>query len=95
MAEHAHAPAHDHDHDHGHGHGSHGHSHAPARFDRAFGVGVALNLLVVGLQFGGGLAAHSMALLADGVHNLGDVLGLLFAWGAAWAARRRPSPRRT
>ena len=59
------------------------------------GVGLALNLLIVGLQFGFGFAAHSMALLADGVHNLGDVLGLVFAWGAAWATRRRPTAKRT
>lgn len=86
-----------HGHDHGHSaHAGHAHhSHAPDSFDRAFGVGVALNLLIVGLQFGYGLVAQSMALLADGVHNLGDVLGLLFAWAAAWATRRRPSARRT
>ena len=99
MADHTHG--HDHrahaGHAHGHdgGHGPGLHSHAPKTFDRAFGVGVALNLLIVGLQFGYGLVAHSMALLADGVHNFGDVLGLLFAWAAAWASRRRPSARRT
>jgi cobalt-zinc-cadmium efflux system protein len=36
-----------------------------------------------------------MALLADAGHNLGDVLGLALAWGAAWLSRRRPTPRRT
>jgi cobalt-zinc-cadmium efflux system protein len=42
-----------------------------------------------------GLAAHSVALLADAVHNLGDVLGLLIAWGAAMLATRLPTPART
>ena len=42
-----------------------------------------------------GLAAHSVALLADAAHNLGDVLGLLLAWAAAWLGRRRPTRERT
>jgi cobalt-zinc-cadmium efflux system protein len=49
----------------------------------------------VAIEFGYGLAAHSMALVADATHNLGDVLGLLLAWTAAVLARRKPSPRRT
>jgi cobalt-zinc-cadmium efflux system protein len=86
-------------HDHsGHGHAAHGHaghSHAPARFDAAFAVGTALNAGFVALQVGFGLAAHSVALLADAVHNLGDVLGLVLAWVAVVLARRAPSARRT
>ncbi len=95
---------HDHAHDHtghdhsGHSHGAHGHaghSHAPARFDAAFAVGTALNAGFVALQVSFGLAAHSVALLADAVHNLGDVLGLVLAWVAVVLARRAPSARRT
>jgi cobalt-zinc-cadmium efflux system protein len=71
------------------------HDHAPAGFGAAFAIGTALNLLLVVAEFGYGVAAHSAALLADGVHNLGDVLGLLLAWGAAWLGRRQPSRRRT
>lgn len=72
-----------HDHDHGHDHGcSHaGHSHAPASYGRAFAIGASVDAAFVVLQVVFGLAAHSMALLADAVHNLGDVLGLLIAWG--------------
>jgi cobalt-zinc-cadmium efflux system protein len=81
-----------HDHDHGHGHG---HVHAPASFGAAFAVGVVLNGGLVLAQLGYGLAAHSVALLADAAHNFGDVLGLLLAWGAAWLGRRSPSARRT
>ena len=84
---------HDHGHDHGHGHA--GHSHAPASFGRAFAIGTAVNAAFVAAQVFYGLAAHSMALLADAVHNLGDVLGLLIAWGAATLAQRRPTPSRT
>ena len=42
-----------------------------------------------------GLISGSMALLADAGHNLGDVLGLLTAWGASRLATRLPSDRFT
>ncbi len=83
-----------HQHEHGeHGRGSH--SHAGAGFGRAFAVGVGLNALLVAGQVGVGWWAHSTALLADAVHNLGDTLGLLLAWLAAAMARRGPTVRRT
>ncbi len=75
--------------------GGHGHSHAPADFGRAFAIGTALNLAFVGIEAGYGFIAGSMALLADAGHNLGDVLGLLIAWGAARLAKRKPSGRYT
>jgi cobalt-zinc-cadmium efflux system protein len=75
--DHDHA-AHDHGHA-GHSHGPGGHHHAPASFGRAFAIGTALNAAFVAAQVFYGLAAHSVALLADAVHNLGDVLGLLVA----------------
>jgi cobalt-zinc-cadmium efflux system protein len=86
-----------HRHDHGHhDHGGHaGHSHAPATFGRAFAIGAVVNAGFVALQVFYGLAAHSVALLADAVHNFGDVLGLLIAWGAATLTRRAPTQQRT
>ncbi len=84
-----------HHHDHQAAHHHHGHAHAPARYDRAFAIGVALNGGFVIAEAVFGVAANSMALLADAAHNLGDVMGLLLAWGAAWLARRPPSARRT
>ena len=84
-----------HDHAH-HDHSGHTHHHGDAHdFGTAFALGAALNIGFVAAQVGYGLAAHSMALLADAVHNAGDVLGLLLAWGAACLARRLPSRRRT
>lgn len=83
-----------HHHAHSHGHG-HTHAHGPARHNTAFAVGVGLNGTLVAAQVGFGLAAGSMALLADAVHNLGDVLGLLLAWGASMLGRRGPTARRT
>ena len=73
----------------------HAHDHAPSSFGKAFAIGVALNLayVVIGVVFGN--LAHSLALIADAWHNLGDVLGLLLAWGATVLARRNPTLRRT
>ena len=71
------------------------HSHAPQNFNRVFAIGVALNLVYVVAQLGFGIVAHSLALIADAGHNLGDVLGLVLAWGASYLARRPATPQRT
>lgn len=84
---------HGHDH-HGYSHG-HSHSHGPANYDRAFAIGVGLNLAFVVVETVYGFAANSLALLADAAHNLSDVAGLVLAWGAAWLGRRRPTSRRS
>ena len=76
-------------------HGGRGHTHAPRSFGRAFAIGVGLNLGFVGVEAAWGVAAHSVALLADAGHNLSDVLGLLLAWGASALSRRLPTARRT
>jgi cobalt-zinc-cadmium efflux system protein len=74
---------------------SHDHSHAPVSFDRAFGIGIALNLAFVGVEAFYGWKADSLALLADAGHNLSDVIGLVLAWGGALAGRLRPDDRHT
>lgn len=83
----------------GHAHDASGrggaHQHAPANFDRAFAIGVGLNLAFVLAEAIFGLRAHSLALLADAGHNLSDVLGLALAWAASVLARREPTPRFT
>ena len=85
---------HDHAHHADHGHG-HGHCHGPVDATRAFAVGVALNLAFVVAEVAFGIRADSLALLADAGHNFSDVVGLLFAWGAAALATRKPSARFT
>lgn len=93
--------AHDHASDHGHhGHGhshGHGHAHAPTGpgFERAFAIGIALNLTFVIVEAGFGFVAQSVALLADAGHNLSDVLGLAVAWGAVALTKRAPTKRFT
>jgi cobalt-zinc-cadmium efflux system protein len=90
--------------EHGHGHAHHGHGllsghhhhhHAPSRFGAAFAIGALLNIGFVAAEAVYGVLGHSMALLADAGHNLGDVLGLLAAWAASVLSRRRPSARFT
>lgn len=76
-------------------HQGHSHAHGPVNHDRAFAIGIALNIIFVLVEAGYGFQANSLALLADAGHNLSDVLGLLLAWGAAIAARQRPSQRFT
>src|SRR6202040_2768424 len=93
---HAHLDHDDHDHDdHAEYHGHGGHDHAPADFGRAFAIGAALNIALVVAQVVFGVLANSVALIADAGHNLGDVLGLLLAWGAHGMARWRPTHRYT
>jgi len=72
----------------------HSHNHA-ANYDRAFIVGIALNVLFVLVEAFYGWQADSLALLSDAGHNLSDVLGLLMAWGGFYLARLRPNQKHT
>jgi len=83
-----------HQHTHGSSHG-HGHDHNHHNFNSAFAIAVTLTFLYTITEGGYALYANSMGLLADAVHNLGDVLGLALAWVANWLhslpARKRYS----
>ena len=72
-----------HAHHHGPGHAA----HAPSS-TRVFALVIAINLAYTALEAGYGFAINSLALLSDALHNLGDVLGLALAWGAAVMAKR-------
>jgi len=74
---------------------SYGHSHSPANFDRAFIIGILLNSGFVATEAVFGFLSHSLALLADAGHNLGDVLGLVMAWTASYLVKRAPTRRHT
>ncbi len=82
----------DHDHDGGH---DHCHAHGPRDFGSVFALATALNVGLVVIEVVYGIAAHSVGLLADAAHNLGDALGLLIAWGAHVLARVSPTARYT
>jgi cobalt-zinc-cadmium efflux system protein len=78
---------HHHDHDEHHHHG--------ASTTRAFAIVTLINLAYTVLEAGYGFSTNSLALLSDALHNLGDVLGLALAWGAAVIAKRPPTARHT
>ena len=73
----------------------HDHHHPHDDFSSAFAVGILLNIGIVVAQLGYGFVANSMALIADGGHNLSDVLGLMIAWAGAMMAKSSPSRRFT
>ena len=73
---------------------NHPHSHA-ANYNRAFVIGIALNVAFVLVEAFYGWRADSLALLSDAGHNLSDVLGLLMAWGGFYLARLRPDRKHT
>ena len=65
---------HNHSHDH--------HHHAPAdlkSLNRAFYIGIGLNLLFTVIEFVVGYSNDSLALLADASHNLSDVASLIIS----------------
>jgi cobalt-zinc-cadmium efflux system protein len=79
---------------------AHAHNHAlhrpsSASFNRAFGIGIALNTVFVAIEAFYGWKVDSLALLADAGHNLSDVAGLVLAWVGALAGRLRPDARHT
>lgn len=69
----------------------HSHDHGVKNYGKAFGLGIGLNIAYVIVEVFYGLSIDSSALLADAGHNTSDVLSLILAWAATWAARKRPS----
>lgn len=82
----SHSQSHSHSHSHGHG--------APD-YNRAFAVGVVLNVIFVVIEVVYGTIADSLALIADAGHNLSDVGSLLLAWGASVLATKAATEKRT
>ncbi len=67
---------------------AHTHSHhdfsTQDKINLSFAIAVGANFLFTLVEGGYAIFAHSMSLLADAGHNLGDVFGLGLAWGANW-----------
>ncbi|MCX7643809.1 MAG: cation diffusion facilitator family transporter [Rhodobacteraceae bacterium] len=80
---------HDH-HLHHHDHPPHGPSEAAG--DRRVAAAILLNFCLSLAQVAGGIASGSIALIADALHNLSDVLALVLAFAARRIARRPATP---
>lgn len=92
--------AHSHSHGYGHTHGHHGHQHghslpASGHLNKAFLLGIGLNILYVVVEAGAGWWYNSLALLTDAGHNFTDVISLLLAFLALKMAQRKPTDRFT
>ncbi|PUZ27425.1 cobalt-zinc-cadmium efflux system protein [Chitinophaga costaii] len=82
-----------HDHDHGHGHQHHHHGQLPAggHLNKAFIMGIILNLVFVVIEFGAGFFSQSLALISDAGHNLMDVASLGLSLLAFRLAKVKPN----
>ncbi|MBN1005504.1 cation diffusion facilitator family transporter [Amphritea pacifica] len=79
-----------------HHHSHHpGHSHQVTDYNRAFAIGIVLNLMFVVIEVIYGVLSESLALIADAGHNLSDVFSLILAWGASFLARKAATEKRT
>ena len=59
--------------------------------NRAFIIGIALNLVFVVVEFGAGIYLNSLALISDAGHNLSDVASLALAMLAFRLAKVKPN----
>jgi cobalt-zinc-cadmium efflux system protein len=81
-------------------HQKHDHSHqgchtASIAFNKAFIIATLANSLFVLVQIFYSIMANSSSLMADAVHNLGDVVGLAVSWLANWLLQKKPTAKRT
>lgn len=97
-AGHSHAVDDSHSHDHSHFHFGHHHDHGniiPDTLTRSFIIGIILNSIMVIIGILAGYLFHSLALLSDAGHNLGDVASLLIALAAIRLAKVKSSEKFT
>ena len=77
----------------------HGHTHIDdaggADQRRRLRIALAITSVLLVAEFAGGMAANSLALLADAGHLLTDVGALGLSLFVAWFSRRPETPRRT
>jgi cobalt-zinc-cadmium efflux system protein len=92
--EHSHQHSHTHDHSHGFGHHHH-HQVELKSVNRAFIIGIILNLAFVFIEAIVGLSIHSLSLLSDAGHNLADVASLALSLIAFRLMKVKPNERYT
>jgi cobalt-zinc-cadmium efflux system protein len=81
--------------------GKHDHDHGPLSHDPSKGAsrgllaGIGLNLVIVVVEVIVGIAAASLALVSDAVHNFTDIAALGLSWYAIVQARKPPTAAKT
>lgn len=80
-----------------HSHAGHSHSHVPeiTSINKAFIVGIVLNLMYVIIQVGIGLKINSLSLLSDAGHNFLDVAALALAMMAFKLSKSKSTDKYT
>lgn len=68
---------------------NHSHHHSHYDLGKRFQIGIILNFIFIITEVFFGIKANSLALIADAVHNAGDVLGLFVAWFGYWLAQKQ------
>jgi cobalt-zinc-cadmium efflux system protein len=88
---------HRHDHGHAHARGGHSHAHGAAHADneRRMGLAALITGAFMFAEIAGGIAAGSLALLADAGHMVTDFASLALAWYGFRLSRRPADWRRT
>lgn len=74
---------------------AHAHERRPGADRRALGGALALTLAFAAIEVAGGIAAHSLALVADAGHMVTDAASLGLAFLAVWLAGRPATPQRS
>jgi len=73
----------------------HQHNHTVESLNKAFIIGIVLNLSFVIIEFGAGFYYNSLGLMSDAGHNLGDVASLFLALLAFRLAKVKANARYT
>lgn len=70
---------------------------APAHvsYNKRFAIVISINTLYVIIEVVSGKKLGSAALMADGLHNLTDVIGLMTAWLGFFLAQKKPTNKFT
>jgi cobalt-zinc-cadmium efflux system protein len=71
------------------------HAEVPGNIAKPYLIGIGLNLLFVAVEFFYGFVSHSLSLIADAWHNLGDVAGLAISLLALRMATLKPNAKYT
>lgn len=83
-----------HSHNHNHTHGS-SHSHHHQLNEKNLLAATILNVIITAAEIIGGLAANSLALLSDAIHNLGDTIAIMLAYVANKIGKKDATEEKT